>query len=366
MDEINMDSLDTSGLSDELYKELDLYGDAPKKKEEPEDDGIVVGDVGDYDMDNIDASALLSEMDDSSLTSLPKLAKIDPVSTELPELPKVPELGDEYKTDPSVITSTVKEMDMSPAEDLPPIKPVDTYTPTPDSVESVSVNQDLHPDPNIAPGVDKKYKRYSGADYAPQNVGSYRRADDSSSAYQPTGSGSQATGQYKTKMDELYEMRYKQDYELAEKGRKTAELMSTVGIIWYGINALLDLLSFSILNLIIHVLTIILLVQFRKGSNKAREYLGWFASISAFFGLLGLGSSLIGGGLIAGLTGSAALGVLSVISSLVSLVISVWLAWMFFADESITEYCKSMRDGKLNSGMEDSVTDMMTFNRFRK
>ncbi|MBR4224025.1 MAG: hypothetical protein IKR73_04385 [Oscillospiraceae bacterium] len=197
-------------------------------------------------------------------------------------------------------------------------------------------------------GVAPEHRQHTSADYANENVGSYR--------YNANGTNKS--------LDSLYEQQFVVNDEVAEKGRKKAELISTIGMIYYGILTLVRLITFiSIPHIITFVavaynaLLVFCLYRFRCGSRKAREILGWMCSISLIRGLWGIGQVILGGGMLAGLLGAGA-GFMAVLEALFSIGVSGFLAFMFFADDDISEYTKLSKEGGV-----DLSSDFFTFFR---
>lgn len=356
MDELNMDALDTSGLDtgkDDLYSGMDLYSD----------NGFKSSSSG--QMDELPSLSELPPL--PALDDLPPLPNAAPaasaaaepivgelsdmgVSDELPELPKLSEMSDDFGIAGTDTASMLSDMDGNGIESVPGMAPISDVQSTGDMMSSL----DKTPSPQEKPFVSQQYRRYSGADYDPQNIASSRDQHGTSDkpGYVPTDRTGSPGTQYQSNLDKLYEQRFEQDYEKAEKGKQKAEILSTIGIIWYAISTIL---SFGLFSLIINGFIILCLVMLRKGSNKAKDILGWLSSLSCFRGIIGVFTAIVYGSTVAAFLGAAA-GVITVLSSLVNVALSGYLAFQFFANEELTEYCKISHESGIGRDSDDALS----------
>ena len=428
MDELKIDSLDTKGLAGDLYSGMgDLYDEAPAEKTADAAKDIPLPDLPKLDelppLPPVSAPkpAAAADTSASEIAPLPKLSPMDdlpplggladmdaPKPAPAPlggpadmDAPASGSRGGQFEEMGGIDTSSMSQT--SKGGQFEEMGGIDTSSMSQTSkggqfeemggIDTSSMSQtskggqfeemggigdvsaavaDMGDkamnDPNVAPGAPQKYKRYSGADYAPQNVSAYRTQEN------PDGTPGGYNGTPRqTNMDKLYEQRYAQDYEKSEKGRKKAEIISLVGMIYYGISVFLYLITLiggitfsGVLGLLIGAAAILCFYMFRKGSNKAREILGWIASLNTFRGALGIIFAIIGGGVLASLGGSigAGAGVFMVLRAIANVVFNGYLAWLFFADEEIAEYCKTMRDGGLGSDMDNAIGRFFFGGRF--
>ena len=408
MDELKIDSLDTKGLAGDLYSGMgDLYDEAPAEKAADAAKDIPLPDLPKLDelppLPPVSAPkhAAAADTSASEIAPLPKLSPMDdlpplggladmdaPKPAPAPlggpadmDAPASGSKGGQFEEMGGIDTSSMSQT--SKGGQFEEMGGIDTSSMSQTSkggqfeemggIGDVSaavadMGDKAMNDPNVAPGAPQKYKRYSGADYAPQNVSAYRTQEN------PDGTPGGYNGTPRqTNMDKLYEQRYAQDYEKSEKGRKKAEIISLVGMIYYGISVFLYLITLiggitfsGVLGLLIGAAAILCFYMFRKGSNKAREILGWIASLNTFRGALGIIFAIIGGGVLASLGGSigAGAGVFMVLRAIANVVFNGYLAWLFFADEEIAEYCKTMRDGGLGSDMDNAIGRFFFGGRF--
>lgn len=327
MDEINMEGLELPELPDlPDLGELSSFADAEKKAEETvtiaeEKAAGAVSDMtdltgsaaemtetlsdtvgstqdADYDLESIDASALLSDMEGNSVDVQADIGNMHPEKL--------------YVAKENRYHSMQAEAEKKAEEERR-------------AAQQAYMEQ------------QPQNKRYSSADYSNQNVGSYRY--------------NEKTGENKS-LESLYEKRFEMDPVLAEKGRKKAELITLVGFILYGVDALSQLIYlfngswFSCIELAIDAFILFSLYRFRQGSRKSRDILGWLSVIELVFAIRGIGGAILSGSLLSVLPGIGWLiGGLAVIIAIAKVGVSGWLAFMFFADDDIAEYTKTMRDG---------------------
>ena len=254
--------------------------------------------VYDYDLEHIDASSLISDMDGNTIDAVADMGNFHPEKL--------------YVAKENRYHSMQAEAEKKAAEERRAAQ-----------MSYMEQNQST--------------KRYSSADYSNDKVGSYRY--------------NEKTGENKS-LESLYEHQFDMDPELAEKGRKKAKTITTVGFIVYGIRALSALLAMfsgdglAIIDLIFNGFVLFFLYRFSGGSRKARDILGWMSVISLFFAIRALAFSIGGGAVLSMIPGIGwLLGILYVIQNIVTIIVSGWLAFMFFADDDIAEYTKTMRDG---------------------
>ncbi len=256
-----------------------------------------VQDVEDYDLESIDASSLISDMDGNTIDAVADMGNFHPEKL--------------YVSKENRFHSMQAEAEKKAAEERA------------NAQKSYMEQQNQH-------------KRYSSDDYSNQNVGSYRYNEK---------------GENKS-LESLYEHQFDMDPVIAEKGRKKAELITLVGFIIYGVDALSALISifngywFSVIELAIDAFILICLFRFRQGSRKSREILGWLSVFELVLAIRGIFGTILGGSILSMLPGIGwLLGFLAVIIQLAKIGVSGWLAFMFFADDDIAEYTKTMKDG---------------------
>lgn len=331
MEGISLDSLDLPELPDlpdlnapaaEISAELgsaadavsDTLGNTLTETAVNDTAADMVLDVEDYDLESLDVSSLISDMDGNAVEG----ASAD--------------IGN-FNPDKLYVSKENRFHSMQAEQERAAVE------------EAKRREQELLDRANAIEkaGVAPEQRRYSSADYANENVGSYR--------YNENGTNKS--------LDSLYEQQFNVNSEIAEKGKHKVDLLTTIGIIYYGLGALLNVISFSLFGLIFNVAIVVLLVKLRQGSRKARELLGWACSINLFRALLNVGTVLFGGGLLSSLTGSASTGIFYVLQYLLTIAVSGFLAFMFFADDDIAEYTKISHE----NGVELSMNFFRMFRR---
>ena len=312
---IRKDSEDESSFVKE-----DITAQEPEPSEEPQAEV----EEYDYDLDSIDVSNLISDMDGNSLDVQADIKNFNPNKIVVSEENRVhahaAQAEAEERRRQAEAAAKFAEMQQQARNiqaqhgQIPA-----SYGSTPSYTPSAPSQ------PMSSPDMSK-----------PQSAG----------AYNPTGNNGNATGQYTSSLDQLYESRFKQDYELAEKGKKKVEILTLIGFVIYGIDFISSLFSVfggrgGILDLLFDGALLFLLYRLRLGSDKARDILGKLVVFDLFWGLIHLGGVFLGGAMLAGLMGPIA--VIYVLIALANIAVDGYLAFQLFADESITEYTKSMR-----------------------
>ena len=307
MDEIKMDGLSWDDMPElppipEINDAVQETADEKPAAPEAED---IITEAPDYDLEDIDVSSLISDMDGNAVTD----AAADVHNMNPDKL---------YVSKENRFHSMQAEQEKKAQEEAERRQQ--------EAMDKAIAKENL--------GVAQQYRQHSASDYSNNNVGSYR--------YNENGTN--------RSLDSLYEQQFNVNEESAQKGKSKAELISLIGMIYYGLITIIRLISFialpSLFTLIpvaYNGLLVYCLFRFRGGSRKAREILGWLCSISCIRGLMGLGTVIFGAGMLSGLIGAGS-GFMMVLEAIFSIGVSGYLAFMFFADDDIAEYTKMSRE----------------------
>lgn len=292
MDELKMDGIEIPEL-DGNYDDLpDPSAAEPGSPEafgikEPEDSTMVFDDLDDYEFDPL-AAPVLSEMDGSEVMK----------AEEKPE-PQKPET----EAKPAMSIPAFEEMGGAAVTAQAAPKPQQSYS-SPSSYQPVSSTQ-------------------------------------KSSAYQPapSNSGYSQSSAPKASMDDFYAMRG--DNELFLRGEKTVKRISIVLIVFSVLNGLTGLLIGAYFSLLLAICDIVFLSMFKKGSERARWYLGVGCAVSAVDAI----KTIIGFSSVSSIF--VELGI-TFVYSIVQFIIIIFalvmgvLTYFFLIDKSVGEYCEKM------------------------
>lgn len=310
MDEIKMDGLSWDDMPElpplpEINDTADSTADAQEAAPAAPEAEDIITEAPDYDLEDIDVSSLISDMDGNAIAD----AAADVHNMNPDKL---------YVSKENRFHSMQAEQEKKAQEEAERRQQ--------EAMDKAIAKENL--------GVAQQYRQHSASDYSNNNVGSYR--------YNENGTNKS--------LDSLYEQQFQVNEELAQKGKNKAELISTIGMIYYGLIAIIRLITFITLPGIItfipvayNALLVYCLFRFRGGSRKAREILGWLCSISCIRGVMGLGTVIFGAGALSGIVGAGS-SFMMVLEALFSIGVSGWLAFMFFADDDIAEYTKMSKE----------------------